>query len=183
MARTQTVDKARASKKSRTCFTCNQAIEVGQSYRWNQPTRWSMRYNWHTACAAPPASSLESNDKRAAAMAAFENAYANLDDLDLTDPEAVADALTDIVDTATEGVREAAEMWQEAADSIEQGFGHSTYQSEELAEHADVYEQVASTIESIDVEPYDAENDDAEWAVAQVDAVRSALNDAEGDLD
>lgn len=176
MARTTYVEKARASKKDRTCFTCNQPIEAGQAYAHNQPNRWSMRYQWHRTCAMPPASLLESNDKRAAAMAAFEDAYSSLDEID-TEGDTVQDDVEALISTAADGVREAAEMWREGAQAIEDGFGHSTYQSEEMTEHADVYDGVADTIESIDVGMGDEDPLDL------IERVREELGSAEGDLD
>jgi hypothetical protein len=184
MARAEYIKSARASKFDRTCYTCRQPIEVGQGYARNQPSRYSPTYQWHTACASPPASVLETNDKRSQAMAAFEDAYASLDAIgDDIEGDEVESALTDLRDTAAEGVREAAEMWREAQQSIEDGFGHATYQSDEMGDHADTYDGVADTIESIDIEPWHEDNDLDEYRTEQIENMRAGLGEAEGDLD
>jgi hypothetical protein len=181
MARITTVEKAQKSKRERTCYSCHQSIEVGQSYRWTQPSRYSMRYNWHIDCAMPPGSALETNDKRATAMAAFENLYDNLGSL-LTDAEndpdfdledAVSSALTDAADE----VEQAAEMWRESQQAIEDGFGHATYQSDEMAERADEYDGVAQSLQAIDTTP-----DDDQPVDEYIERIRDEVSSAEGDL-
>lgn len=184
MARITYVAKAQPSKFARVCYSCREPIEVGQAYNWTKPSRYSSKYVWHAGHAAPPGSVLETNDKRSQAMAAFENAYAALDEFEFDAEGDPAGDLEAIVSEAAEGVQEAAEMWREGAQAIEDGFGHPTYQSDEMNDHADVYEGVAQAIESIYVAPFDAEHDTPEeWVEEHVEGVRSELSNVEGDLD
>lgn len=192
MAQTHHVASARKTKdgKRPSCCTCHQPIEVGQAYSWNQPSRFSARYQWHQSCKAPRPSTLEPNEKRGAAYAAFEDAYDSIDALreqEWTDPEALLDAWKDIVSTCAEGVREAAEMWRESASNIEDGFGHETEQSMEQNEHGDTYEGVADDIDQQADELDDYEADQWEnlqqWVDATLDSMSELLGDCEGSLD
>jgi len=212
MARTHEVTSARQTKDGHrpTCVTCRQPIEVGQSYKWNQPNRFSIKLNWHSTCLGPRASALESNEKRSQAMQAFENAYDALDTLDPDDYVTVVDEadkgdtfdadrvvsdLEDICSTCEGEVQEAAEMWRESASNIEDGFGHSTFASDEMNEHADVYDdvaseagQAASSINPFELADYsEAEGDPADgfraWFEEVVQQVRDELESAEGSID
>lgn len=202
MARTTFVASARATKTGErpNCYTCHEPIEVGASYAWAQPSRFSMRYNWHTTCKAPRASALESNDKRAAAMAAFEDCYDQLDELRTTDhgvdtdvdtteddgtvAETVVESIKSILESCAEAVREAAELWRESASNIEDGFGHATSQSEEFESNADEVESVADEVESIDVPEYSESDWDSfeEWVDSTIDTVTEDVGSAEGNL-
>jgi hypothetical protein len=209
MAKTTFVKSARQTKDGErpTCYTCQRPIEVGQSYFWNQPNRFSRRYTWHAGppamlgCKAPAPSVLESNEKRSTAMAAFENAYDALDGINAEsyynteneadalrpDPERLTDDLRHIIEDCGEAVREAAELWRESASNIEDGFGHSTSASDEMNDHADIYDGVADEVDQVEVEveDFDPESDETfdEWAERIIDAVREALSSAEGSID
>lgn len=188
MARTEFIKSARKTKTGArpTCCTCDEPIAVGQSYYRNQPSRFSGAYSWHVDCAPPAPSALESNDKRARAMEAFEAAAAELAGLDpgsYAESDALLADVGQIIEDCATGVREAAEMWTESADSIEDGFGHSTSQSDELREHAEVYEGVADEVEAVEREDWDDGDDFAEWAQGVIDAVAAGLDDAAGGLD
>lgn len=50
-------------------------------------------------------------------------------------------------ESAAEGLRELADELQEGADNIESGFGHATYQSEEMADKAQTLESLADEME------------------------------------
>lgn len=214
MATIEHVNKAR--KAQGPCYTCDKPIEAGQAYDWFKANRFSRRYVWHHDCQQPRGSVLEANEKRSTAMAAFEDAYdavdairTNLDtyqeapeghtDEDGTwTPEIAAAALLDDLRAAAgscvEGVANAAEMWHESANNIEDGFGQATSQSDEMNERGDDWEQVASDIETItdEVDEYDAsqwgdggENPWigwAEWAESALDAFTEVLGDQEGAL-
>ena len=200
MARTTFVKSARArkdGKPDRTCHTCRQPITPGQSYYWNQPSRFSSRYDWHADCLAPRGSVLESNEKRSQAMAAFEDGYDSLHSINVQayvpeedrDPDAqgLIDEIGSIGMAVAEGVREAAEMWRESAQAIEDGFQHETYQSQEMNDHADVYDSVADEAEQIhdQVDEYDEGqwNSFEEWAESAIEAAESALSNAEMGVD
>lgn len=191
MARTEHIKSARKTKDGSrpTCYTCNQPIAIGDSYNRNQPSRFSRAYCWHAACKAPAPSVLESNEKRSMAMAAFEQAAEDLAALDAgaySDSDALLADVRSVLEQCAEGVREAAEAWNESADSIEDGFGHETYQSAEMREHADTYEGVAYTVEQIYLDDWSGDAVDepfAEWAQGVLDAAQTELDAAEGDID
>jgi hypothetical protein len=86
---------------------------------------------------------MASNDKLAALYAAIDDAKRALADAtEMKDFELIV-----IVETCIEGVREAAELYRESASSIEDGFGHSTFLTEEMNEHADELDSYADEIE------------------------------------
>lgn len=101
------------------------------------------------------------------------------DALDAWDPVDGREALSEILTTLAEGVREAAEVYEESASSMEDGFGHETSLSAELREKADALNSAAYEIEfaAYDIEEFDeseAEHEaDVEVAQVDEDAVRA----------
>ncbi len=203
MSRITTVASARKRKDDRdpyVCYSCHEPIAEGTAYAWTQPSRYSARINWHATCPTPPGSMMEANEKRAAAMAAFENAYDSLDEIRSTDhgvdtnvdtteddatvAEQVVESIKSVLGQCAEEVREAAELWRESASNIEDGFGHPTSMSEEFEGYADEVEGIADEAEGIEPEEYDAEqyNDLDEWVQATVDSVVDELGSIEGNL-
>lgn len=72
---------------------------------------------------------------------------------------AVAEDDTDVksaLDEAAEAIRELAEQKRESASNIVDGFGHDTYQSDDLNSQADELDSWADDVEGADVEPLDA---------------------------
>jgi uncharacterized protein YukE len=191
MARTTYVASARKTKGGErpTCYTCQEPIGVGQAYAWNQPSRFSRRYQWHQDCPAPNPSVLETNEKRSTALAAFEDAYDALSNLTFVayndDVEAFMADLQGILDQCAEGVREAAELWRESANNIEDGFGHATSTSDEMNDHADTYDSVADEVEQCadQLDERDAFESFEEWTEAAVATVTEDLGNVEGNLD
>lgn len=192
MARITSVKSAGKRKEGRAryrCYTCREEITEGQAYLWTQPSRFSARINWHQSCTRPPASAMESNDKRAQAMAAFEDGYDALSSIDVSqysDVDELRDELRSIIEVVAEGVRESAGMWRESAENIEDGFGHATYQSDELNERADEYDGIADSVKEISYglsddrdEDNPLDETDEEWRERMVDEVRAALEDVE----
>jgi hypothetical protein len=191
MAVIEHVNKARKAQGS--CHACHREIEAGSAYNWFRANRFSPRYAWHTDCPAPRGSVMESNEKRSTAMAAFEDAYDEVDRIrgkldeyqtapesyleaqkgvdapwtPETAAESLLDDLRDISTTCGNGVSEAAEMWRESASNIEEGFGQATSQSDEMNERADDWEQVAMDVERCpdDVDEWDA----SQWVAEDED--------------
>lgn len=192
MARINHVASARPRKEGKPafrCYTCHTDIEAGQAYAWCQPSRFSSRYNWHAKCAPPPPSALESNDKRAEAMAAFENAYDTLEGFDAASYDSADEFKSDVeamLSDLADGLNNAAEMWREAASNIEDGFGHPTYQSEEMESNADEVESVASEVESLidQIDEFDDEGDLTlvEWIADAIETMTSNVGNQEGSL-
>jgi len=131
---------------------------------------------------------LESNDKRAAAMAAFEGGYSDLEATEpagFDNPENFLDSLREITNAVAENLREAGEMWREAASNIEDGFGHPTSMSEEFESYADDVDGVADEVEGLVDELNDPAEDDedfASWADEKISDLIAALGDCEGNL-
>jgi len=74
-----------------------------------------------------------------------------------------ADEVQECLNSAAERVREIAEEKREGASNIEDGFGHSTYQSDELNDVADQLDSWADDIESADIPDYpEAEEHDCD---------------------
>lgn len=203
MSRIYTVQAARKTKSGDRpkCYTCREPIEVGQSYQYCEPSRFSPRFSWHATCTAPRPSVLEPNEKRSAAMAAFEDAWDALDalpadlegviadaaandtdvkqeDIDQAMREAAAELLTALADA----LGEVAEMWRESAQSIEDGFQHATYQSDEMNENADTIDSAISDLESFDADDRVDEATDEDYIEAIVEQVRDAIDQAEGEM-
>lgn len=138
------------------CQHCGADINIGDPYKWVAPRagRFSRgrRMNRHQTCPGWKASELTSSPVLSVLYAAQEDFdFSGVDTpASFDEVEAVTDAIRDILSSAAEAVREAAEMRIEAADNIESGFGHETYQSEELRSHGDELEQWADEMESWD---------------------------------
>jgi hypothetical protein len=124
------------------CDHCRQEIQVGTPYKHITPhgsrTRSRHEYcpNWHvweysSSLSARIAQILYEGDREIGAAA--------LEDL------------STVRDDLAEQIRALAEEKEEAASNIEDGFGHSTYQSEELTEQAEQLNEWADEVESVDL--------------------------------
>ena len=139
------VNKARKSKKPRTC-RCGHTVEPGESYKWAEPRYGGMKY-W---CKDhyPKRSELTSSK--------LGQVYDAQDDFDVSEAksvEEISEALQGVADTA----REVGEEYQEGIDNMPEGLqeGHV---AEEMREKIDALEEFASTLESWSE---DDEDDDA----------------------
>lgn len=184
--RVHTVNKAQ--KTAGTCVHCQQPVLAGEGYSWAAPFRSHRRIVRHTACGPFRSSQIASNDKLSALYAIQETiedwieSSAN-DEFTLDDAKAV-------MDEAGDAAEEVASQYEESASSIEDGFGHSTYQSEEMTEYAEQCNDWASTLhdalDSVDELDEDEEDEDEpltdEQKAAKIDEWRqevlSAMQDA-----
>jgi hypothetical protein len=140
------------------CDHCHQPIEVGTPYKWVavKRTYGGVTYNRHEGCPNWRQSQLSTSrmaeiyDAQEDASTAIFSAETN-DDL-----EAARDAFAEVV-------REVAEGYRESADNIEDGFGHPTGQSEELAGRADELESWADEIEDWSADDNEPDEDDDGW--------------------
>lgn len=134
------------------CEKCSTEIKPGDPYKWVKPKSGPYGGRKRTRCAACPnwrSSELTSSPALSTLYAAQET---------FADDLAAAETAEDVkaaLEALAEGVREAGEVYRESASNIEDGFGHSTYQSEELNEKADALESAADEIENADVEDFD----------------------------
>jgi hypothetical protein len=161
MARVTYVASAKGRKdgRNRRCIKCGTEIEPGQPYKWTalRIGRSSQRKDFCANCPVRPSDQTTSPHLQTLYLAqeTAEDALAQGGGLGLTD-------LADIVRGYAEGVREAAESYGESADNMEEGFGHETYQSQEIREKADECESAADTIESAADEIESMDDPDAE---------------------
>ena len=141
MARVQTVAAARASTKPRICRQCQHEIQTGEPYKFvakKTGPRSSVRLIW---CREhfPKQSDLLSG--RASDFARITEGF----------DEAKKDSLTGMqsaLSNLSEDIREFAQDIKDSADSIEQGFGHPTAQSESMSNTADELEQWADRLQN-----------------------------------
>jgi len=146
MARVTYVKSAKGRKdgRARTCAGCGTEIKPGDSYKWfaNRIGRYSSRKNYCANCRIRPSMMTTSANLSAlyAAQEAAEDALAR-------NPESLTD-IAEIVREYAQGVRDVGEMYVESADAMEDGFGHETYQSQEIREKADACESAADEAES-----------------------------------
>lgn len=172
MARTIYVKSARARVDKntgealplRTCENCNKEIAVGSSYKHisiKTGPRSSMRRYRCDDCADWQVWEYSSSLSALIAEIDFNarNAIASADDQ--------AEA-TDVLAETAGAIRELADQKRDSAQAIEDGFGHSTQQSEELASQADDLDAWADDLETAtmpdDPDPEEAECETCEGA-------------------
>lgn len=124
------------------CESCHAPIPVGAAYKWIKPRHGAKRRR-HMDCPTWRPSEMTTSNQLSMIYAATEAAE---DALGAWDRESLDD-LKSILDECAEGLREAAEEYRTSASNIEDGFGHSTYVSDELTEKADNVEGWADEIE------------------------------------
>ena len=173
MTRVTYVKKAR--KDRGTCDQCRLPIVAGQGYAEYAP-RYDPTRRRHTDCK-----NWNSWDLSNSPSAQFDRITSEVslpDDFTKDDAEA---ALND----AAEQIREVAEEQREKASNIEEGFGHETYQSEELNSQADEIENFADEVESTDIddEPVQGEEDDDETDEDFTDRMDTWRDDAREAVD
>lgn len=153
MARVNVVKSAR--KDQGTCEKCGDPLPVGSSYKWIEPRAFpgaaSYKRKRCMKCPSWRPSETTSSTALAAIYGAQESAS---DDIASWDGDNIED-LRGILQACAEGIREGAEAWRESAQNIEDGFGHATFQSDELNEKADTVESSADDVEQTDLEEWD----------------------------
>lgn len=141
------------------CTYCHKPIEVGTPYKWIQPKSGpygGTRLNRHAGC--PTWNVWDYSSSLSARLAQIAHDFWNAFE-DCTTKEDVEAALEE---TASE-IESLAEEKRESASSIEDGFGHPTYVSEELEETATSLDDWAEEVRTADVpEPPEPEEGDCE---------------------
>lgn len=130
-----------------TCDHCHKPIEIGTPYKHISPKSGpygGRTLNRHESC--PTWQVWEYSSSLSARIAQIQDAFS----IDLSGVES-PDDVTAALQAAAEAIRELAEEKRESASSIEDGFGHATYQSEELEQTADDLESWADEIENVSV--------------------------------
>lgn len=132
----------------RTCEHCKDPILVGTPYKKVSPARSATRYR-HEACP-----SWQPWDLSSALWAQIARVQSDADDAlgAVRDTAESADDFTQVLTDFAEAVRELGEARRESAQNIEDGFGHATYQSEELEGEADSLDEWADDAESASID-------------------------------
>ena len=142
------------------CGKCSKEIKPGDPYKWVKPKSGPYGGTKRVRCAECPTwrpSELTGSSALSTLYAAQEDAS---DALGQWDRESKED-LESILEALAEGVRDAGNVYRESADNMESGFGHSTYQSDELNEKADALEGAADEIENYASDLEDWDEDEA----------------------
>ena len=115
-------------------------IAVGTPYKWIEPSGMAVR-NRHADC--PMWKVWEYSSSLSARIAQItEDTIPDFDSLEYAQQWAA--------DKAQE-IRDLAEEKRESSNNIEEGFGHPTYQSEELSQQADDLDSWADDVENVDL--------------------------------
>lgn len=129
------------------CDHCGKDIEIGTPYKHMSPKSGpygGRQLNRHEGC--PSWQPWDYSSSLSARIAQIQHDFSKAME-GAEDPDSVTEALSD----AAEQVRDLANEKSEAADSLESGFGHETYQSEEIRQTADDLESWADDIEGAEV--------------------------------
>ena len=155
MARVKIVNKARASKTVRSCRICNKIVQVGEPYKSIGKREGRNFYTLYFCyrCEPRPSHQLSGRSSDyARMMEAYEDSVGR-DDLDHS-------GLSEALETLSTEASSMAEELTEGADNIEDGFGHSTTQSEVMRETGDELEGWANDLDSLSDRVLDGAPDD-----------------------
>jgi len=141
------------------CGKCGCEIKVGDPYKHITPKSGPYGGRTMRRCASCPQWQVwEYSSSLSARVAEISHDFWNE-----VDNASDADEVQECLNSAAERVREIAEEKREGASNIEDGFGHSTYQSDELNDVADQLDSWADDIESADIPDYpEAEEHDCD---------------------
>jgi hypothetical protein len=182
MARTHFVQQRGRGKKGPfkelRCSTCGQPIEVGKPYKWfkMKTTYGGIKKSYHPDCEIP------ASHRTTSRMGAIYDAQTQLGN-DLAQAEDF-DSIREVLEAFAQEVRQVAEEYGESADNMESGFGHETYQSQELRERSEALEGWADEIEQWDFSGDEPDQDDYMTTDTEAyDEAVKAWEDAEPSVD
>lgn len=145
-------------------------ILPGMEYLTWKPRMGGRRFR-HAECGYPRPSELTTSDKLSQLYAATEAAEDSISAWAPGEDDNDPSELQDVLRTCAEEVRAVGEGYRESAQNIEDGFGHRTYQCDELEGKADELDGFADSLEQAadGMEEFDADTarPEAEQAVAQ----------------
>jgi hypothetical protein len=140
------------------CGHCRKPIEPGTRYK--HVSIKSGPYGGRTLRRHQDCPTWRQSELTTSKMAGVYAAQEGFDDF-LAGAFEDADEVREALAQAAEDIRAVAEEYRESAENIREGFGHDTWQSEELDGKADELEGWADEIENDDVEdPPEADDDD-----------------------
>jgi hypothetical protein len=148
--RVTTEDRSKP-KPNLTCGKCGNEIEVGQPYKWVKIKSGPYGGRTMVRCATCP--TWRQSELTTSNMSGIYAAQERLDD-ELQSVEDY-DGLVDLASSLADEIRDVANLYNESADNMEEGFGHSTYQSDELREKGESLESWADEVEGTDFEEFD----------------------------
>lgn len=149
---------------NRTCGKCHQEIKVGDPYKHISPRSGPYGGRTMYRCASCPDWHVwEYSSSLSARVAQISHDF--WESFNDTTFEST-DEVQELLNSAAEAIREIAEEKREGASNIEDGFGHSTYQSDELNDIADQLDSWADDVEGVSLtdypEPEEADCDECE---------------------
>jgi hypothetical protein len=144
---TRTVPDKTKPKPAEDCGRCGKAIEVGSPYKHMSPKSGPYGGTRLVRCEACPDWQVWEYSNSLSARLSEISYYFWENIAEVTNADDVTDALAN----AAQAVTDIAEEKRESAQNIEDGFQHSTYQSDELNQQADDLEAWAQEIENADV--------------------------------
>lgn len=186
MPRITTVKKAQ--KPQGKCGKCGAEIHVGDPYRHTTLKTGQRSSLRKVRCMKPECSFRPSElttSRRGEVYAAQE---AMEDNMASWGAETTLDDITGELSNTADELRAVAEQYREAAENIEQGFQHETYQSQELNETADSIDSYADEVENaagscseFDMDDYPQHEGDEDAAREEwLDDIRSEVESALG---
>jgi hypothetical protein len=170
--RRQTVTDKTKPLPNRKCDRCGTEIKTGDPYKWIAPRSGPYGGFKRFRCGRCPAWQVwEYSDSLSAQLARVSH--------DFWDAVSSADSPDDVrhaLEEAAGEIRDIAEAKRESAENIEQGFGHSTSLSEELAQVADDLESWADEVESANVPELPEPEEGDELTEDELDAWRDEVS-------
>lgn len=171
------------------CESCGNPINIGDPYKWVAPRAHraakGIKRNRHLTCPSWKSSELTSSPHLATIYAAQEDAEVSLAMLSVSSIDEVEDVaiqLEEIAGEFADQLQSAVESYEESASNIEDGFGHETYQSEELRQKSEDVQSWADEAEQHQVDRFDAsdiehlEDDDEEIEAALEDWLQGQID-------
>jgi hypothetical protein len=174
-----------------TCEKCHEPIKVGDPYKWVKPKSGPYGGHKRNRCDTCPSwqpSELTSSPFLSVLYRAEESDPGWSGDT----PEEMEESLKDRATHFSEAAQEMADIRTEAADNMEEGFGHETYQSEELREVGERCQEAADELDSwepsyefdFDPDPEDPEDGLSQaletWAEEQAGEIDSTWEQVQG---
>jgi hypothetical protein len=147
---TRTVADKTKPLPNRACEKCQKEIEVGSPYKWVKPKSGPYGGRLRVRCAACPTwtpAELTSSEFLSLIYSTQDAAQDALSNWDRETIDDLRSALSEFAD----GLREAAEVRTQAADNMDDGFGHSTSMSEDLRSEGEQVEGRADEVEYEDL--------------------------------
>jgi hypothetical protein len=168
------------------CGYCNKPINIGDPYKWVAPRAHRAAHGIkrvrHTTCPGWKPSELTSSHHLATIYAAQEAAEEQITAVTVDTTEDVPNAEEDLLGIAAEfaeSVMEASESYGESAQNIEDGFGHETYQSEELREKSEAVDGWSDDVAAYTVEEFVESLDCMDCGLEKADGVHEDEDDDE----